>query len=237
MLDEPLLYDLNDSPFCLKARICLQLKGVPFRRVTLTLARRRELRRLNPLGKVPVLIDGREVIADSSRIARYLERHHPEPSLIPADPQARAYALLLEEWADEALYFVVGAFKWLNPENREAALANTVTELTRGVLRPIVGRLIARNIRRRYAAWGYTAATLGELEDRMRENLAHLATLLSGRRYLLGAGPTLADVATFAQLAWMQRYAERKLLDDVLIVRRWLERLGEAPPIAAALAS
>jgi glutathione S-transferase len=237
MLDEALLYDLNDSPFCLKARICLQLKGVPFRRVTLTLARRRELRRLSPPCKVPVLVDGDYVIADSSRIVRHLERQHPEPRLIPTDPAARAYALLIEEWADEALYFVVGAFKWLNPENRPAALANTVTEMTGGLLRPVVGRLLVRNIRRRYAAWGYTGASLAELEERMRDNLSHLATLLSGKRYLLGGAPTVADVATFAQLAWMQRYAERRLLDDVPIVLRWLERLGAAPPIAAALAS
>src|SRR5689334_8153295 len=97
--DEVLLYDLDDSPFCLKARICLQLKGVPFRRVTVTIGRRRELQRLNPLGKVPVLVAGADVVADSSRIARYLEARHPEPALVPAPPEARAYAALLEEWA------------------------------------------------------------------------------------------------------------------------------------------
>src|SRR5437867_9132707 len=154
MLDEILLYDHSDSPFCLKARICLNLKGVPFRRVTVTLGRRRELKRLNPLGKVPVLVQGTEVISDSSRIARHLDACYPEPLLIPTDPAARAYALLLEEWADEALYFIVAAFKWLNPANRAAALANTVTEVTGGALRPLVGWALARNERRRYAAWG-----------------------------------------------------------------------------------
>src|SRR5437868_669440 len=83
-----LIYDLNDSPFCLKARICLQLKGVAFRRVTLTVGRMRELRRLNPLGKVPVLVDGGVAIADSSRIARHLEERHLEPALIPVGPEA-----------------------------------------------------------------------------------------------------------------------------------------------------
>ena len=43
-LAEILLYDVNDSPFCLKARICLNVKGVPFRRVALTVGRLRELR-------------------------------------------------------------------------------------------------------------------------------------------------------------------------------------------------
>ena len=89
MRDEHLLYDLTDSPFCMKARICLHLKGVPYRTVTLTVGRRRELRRLNPLGKVPVLVHGADVIADSSTIARWVEDHYPDPALIPADPEAR----------------------------------------------------------------------------------------------------------------------------------------------------
>ena len=235
MLDEVLLYDLNDSPFCLKARICLQLKGVPFRRVTVTVGRLRELRRLNPLGKVPVLVHRGDVIADSTRIAHHLEAHYPEPVIIPGDAAARAYAALLEEWADEALSFLIGAFKWLNPANRAAAGANTAGEMAGALFRPLLGWRIARNARRRYAAWGYRVGALGELEDRMRDNLAILATLLDGKPYLLGRSATLADVAVFAQLAWMQRYAEARLLRDVPTVQAWLARLGDAPAIAAAL--
>ena len=235
--DELLLYDLDDSPFCLKTRICFQLKDVPFRRVTVTVGRRTELRRLDPRGRLPVLVAGADVLAGSKRITRYLEAQHPEPALVPAPPEARAYAALLEEWADETLHFIVGAFKWLNHENRAAALANTTTEMAGPLLRPIVGRLVARDARRRYAASGCTAAGLGELEERMREHLATLATLLDGRTYLLGRTPTLADVAIFAQLAWMRRYAERRLLDDAPIVAAWLDRLGSLPAVAAALAS
>ena len=235
MLDELLLYDASDSPFCLKARICLQLKGVPFRRVPVTLGRLRELRRLNPLGQVPVLVQGTEVIVDSSRIARHLEARYPEPALIPRDPTARAYAALVEEWADGALYFIVAAFKWLNPVNRRAAVENTVSEMTGAALRPLVGHLLVRRERRRYAAWGHTAATLGALEERMRENVAALAGLLDGRPYLLGRRPMLADVAAFAQLCWLGRYVERRLLAETPAVQQWLERLAAAPPVAAAL--
>ncbi|HJQ82646.1 MAG TPA: glutathione S-transferase family protein [Candidatus Binatia bacterium] len=237
MLDETLLYDLSDSPFCLKARICLQLKGVPFRRVTVTLGRRAELRRLNPLGKVPVLVLDGHVVADSSRIARHLEARDPEPALIPVGAEARAYAALLEEWADEALYPIVGAFKWLAPENRAAALANTVTEMTIAPLRPLVGRLVARAIRRRLGAWGYRVGALPECRERMAAHLGMLATLLEGKPYLLGRTATLADVAVFAQLAWMQRYAEGRLVERVPVVRDWLARIGAVPAVAAALAS
>ena len=236
-LAEILLYDVNDSPFCLKARICLNVKGVPFRRVPLTVGRLRELRRINPLGKVPVLVQDEMVIPDSSRIIRHLEAEHRDPVLIPAGREARAYACLLEEWADEALYFIVGAFKWLNPANRDAALANTVNEMSGVLLRPLVGRMMAWRIARRYAAWGYGPGALEHFAERMREHLATLSTLLDGKDYLLGRVPTVADVAVFAQLAWMRRYAERELLDDAPVVRDWLDAFAALPPVSAALAS
>jgi glutathione S-transferase len=237
VLDEILLYDLTDSPFCLKARLCLQLKGVSFRRVSVTLGRLRELKRLSPSWKVPVLVDAGEAIADAGRIARHLEARWPKPVLVPVGAEARAYAALLEDWADESLSFIVGGFKWLNPENRAAALANSSAELAGAPWRPLVGRFMVRSARRRYAAWGYTSAGLGSLEEQMRVHLATLATLLEDKPYLLGRVVTLADVAVFAQLAWMERYAERRLLADVPAVADWVARFAALPAVAAALAS
>ena len=236
-MDEPLLYDLSDSPFCLKARICLNLKGVSFRRVTLTVGRRRELRRLNPLGKVPVLVHGSDVVADSTAIALHLEGRVPHPSLIPPDAAARAYCGLLEDWADESLYFLVGAFKWLNPVNRTAALENTANELAGRWPRVLVGWAVRRNVRRRFGAWGYGQSAVSTLAARMQDNLAVLAGLLGDKPDLLGRTLTLADVAVFAQLAWMQRYAEARLLDAEPQVGAWIARLAEIPAVADALAT
>jgi glutathione S-transferase len=237
MHDEPLLYDLTDSPFCAKVRICLQVKGIAYRRVTLTIGTLRELRRLNPLGKVPVLVDGTQVVADSSAIARHLDVIQPDPPLVPADPAARAYASLVEDWADESLYFVVGAFKWLNPANRTTALRRTMSELGGGVATPLVARLAARRIVGRYRAWRYTAASLPHFETRMRDSLEWLAALVSGRTFLLGRSLTIADVAVYAQLAWMRSYAEAKLLDEVPTVADWLRRLDGIPAVGEALSA
>lgn len=235
MRDDILLHDLTDSPFCAKVRICLNVKGVPYRRVTLTLRNRKALRQANPLGKVPVLIDRGRPIADSSAIARHLEAEHPDPPLLPADPAARAYASLLEDWADESLYFVVGAFKWLNPANRAAAVARTVTELAEGAFRPFVAGLLARQVARSYRAWGYDVGSLGHFEDRMRDSLSWLAELVVGRTFLLGRTLTIADVAVYAQLAWMRHYAETKLLDEQPAVGAWLARLDEIPAVHEGL--
>ncbi len=235
MVDEPLLYDLTDSPFCMKARICLNLKGIPFRRVTLTVDRRRELARLNPLGQVPVLVQGTQVVADSSAIARHLEAQVPHPSLIPPDPAAAAYCGLIEEWADEALYVLVGAFKWLNPANREIAVESTVGEVAGRWPRPLVAWRMRRRIRQRFALQGYDEARLPLLAQRMQANLRVLAGLLGDKPYLLGRTLTLADVAVFSQLAWMRRYAEARLLDGEAAIGAWLARVDEIPAVADAL--
>jgi glutathione S-transferase len=59
--------------------------------------------KLSPLRRVPVLIDDRVTLADSSVICQYLEDRHPEPALYPVDVAERARARWLEEYADTRL--------------------------------------------------------------------------------------------------------------------------------------
>jgi glutathione S-transferase len=68
-------------------------------------------RDISPLGKIPVVTDGKFSLADSSVICAYLERLHPEPSIYPKSPQDYAQALWIEEYVDGALsQDVLGAF-------------------------------------------------------------------------------------------------------------------------------
>jgi glutathione S-transferase len=229
------LYDLLDSPFCLKARICLSLKGVPYERVPLTVSRLSELRRLNPLGKVPVLVDQERPTDDSSRIARLLEERFPRPPLLPKDASARAYCHVLEEWADESLYFLVGAFKWLNPANRGRS-AMVTAEMASGLFPAwLVTRLVRRRVVRRYRANGYAPDSLPQLEERMVENLSNLADLLAGNPFLLGKYATLADIAVFSQLHWMSGYDERRLLEAAPAVLDWMARFEDLDEVRQAV--
>jgi len=63
--------------------------------------------RLSPLRRIPVLIDDRATLVDSSVICQYLEDRHPEPQVYPDDLVARAEARWLEEFADTRLADVV----------------------------------------------------------------------------------------------------------------------------------
>ena len=48
--------------------------------------------RLNPVGKIPVLVDGDVVLNESAAIVLYLAEKHPHKGLIPADAKQRADA-------------------------------------------------------------------------------------------------------------------------------------------------
>ncbi|MCA8294242.1 glutathione S-transferase family protein [Burkholderia sp. AU30198] len=54
--------------------------------------KRPEFLRLNPAGKVPVLVDGDLVIPESAAIVLYLADEYPEKALLPVDPALRAEA-------------------------------------------------------------------------------------------------------------------------------------------------
>lgn len=62
-----------------------------------------EFRAASPFGKMPALADGDYRLADSSAIIHYLEAKHPEPALIPADPEARGRTIWFDEFGDTIL--------------------------------------------------------------------------------------------------------------------------------------
>jgi glutathione S-transferase len=100
------LYDYPDCPFCQKVRVVLAEKDLEYEKVLVDLRKQEqktpEFLRLNPYGKVPVLIDEDEVIYDSTIINEYLEDEYPLPRLMPEDSQGRALVRLLEDYCDNS---------------------------------------------------------------------------------------------------------------------------------------
>ncbi len=100
---------VNASPFVRKVRAFLAEKQVPYALdPVIPFGVSAEFKKLNPLGKIPVLRDGDATVCDSSVICAYLERLHPEPALYPSEPYAYARALWFEELADTALSAAIG---------------------------------------------------------------------------------------------------------------------------------
>jgi len=77
-------------PYVQRAAIALAEKGVGFRRVNVDLSDKPDwFRAISPLGKVPLLRVGNDVLFESAAIVEYLEETTPHP-LHPLDPIKRA---------------------------------------------------------------------------------------------------------------------------------------------------
>jgi glutathione S-transferase len=108
------LYDFLSCPYGQKVRIVLAEKSLTYDLVTVDLAggehRKQEFLRLNPFGRVPVLVDDDTTIYDSTIINEYLEDEYPEPPVLPAVGASalRSRARTFEDFADTSFTPQVG---------------------------------------------------------------------------------------------------------------------------------
>jgi len=89
------------SPYVRKVLVCLDLKGIDYRiDPIIPFMGDERFSKVSPIRRIPVLIDDRVTLADSSVICQYLEDRYPTPALYPEDVADRARARWLEEFAD-----------------------------------------------------------------------------------------------------------------------------------------
>ena len=177
----------------------LQAKGLSYRTVEVTPGIGQvAVFRLSGQRQVPVLVDGDQVLADSSSIARYLDQRAADPALIPSDPRQAAQMHLLEDWADTTLSMagrtaLVQAAA-LDPELRVALLPDDLPDPVRSVMGAIPG------------GWVNNVSELvnqGERAD-LLASLEQLAVSVQSTPWLVGDSMTLADIAVAAQLSLLR---------------------------------
>lgn len=89
------------SPYVRKVLVCLDLKGLEYQIDPIVpFFGNDDFSRISPVRRIPVLMDDRVTLSDSSVICEYLEDRYPSPPLHPPTPHERARARWLEEFAD-----------------------------------------------------------------------------------------------------------------------------------------
>jgi len=210
------LYEIPWSHYCEKARFCLEYKGLPYRRVAVSPATRREVRRIGARGLVPVLQDGAQVIEGSDAIAAHLDVLWPETPLVPRDPGPRAAVLAWQRRLDEEL----------GPDARRVGYAVALahprmllgsflaTRPPRCWLNPVLRPIVTTVLRRRFEI---TPARLAESRARLRVLMESLRGALEGRHFLVGDCLSLADITAVA------------LMDPLEVVPEFVREPGWAP--------
>ncbi len=132
------------SPYVRKVLAVCEMKGVPYRLDPIVPFFGDDLfSELSPLRRIPVFIDDKVSLCDSTVICEYLEDRYPTPRILPADYALRAQARWLEEFADTRMgdvfiwrvfyEAVILPFIFQKPRDKEK-IAKAVTELLPGVM-------------------------------------------------------------------------------------------------------
>lgn len=223
------LYQFEISPFCDKIRRVLHVKGLPYEVREVPLAETlTTVRRVNKAAKLPSLDHDGELVVDSTDIARFLEAKYPDPALLPSEPRERALCHVLEDWADESLYFYEATMRFTWPENA----ARWVPELTRSEpawLRPLTAPIVPLAVRNTVRAQGVGRKSRDQILRDVRAHAAAVDGLLAGGDWLAGRALSLADIAVFAQLFCIRGTPEgARIVDEHPAVVSWMARVDAA---------
>jgi maleylacetoacetate isomerase/maleylpyruvate isomerase len=174
------LYEAVRSSASFRARIALNLKGLPYESEVLDLRGGDHLRetyaRINPQRAVPVLVDGGRTVVQSMAIVEYLEEIHPQPPLLPRSPAERARVRAMAQLVACEMH----------PLNNLRVLGYLEQEL----------RVSEQGRDRWYAHW-------------VREGFRSLEPMLADGqtgRFCHGDAPTVADIFLVPQVVNAQRF-------------------------------
>ena len=154
--------------------------------------------RLSGQRQLPLLIDGSDVIHDSSAIIRHLNEISPEPNLIPKDSNQASIAFLIEDWADTTM--AKGCKKALikaaaNDSQLRMAL---LPEEVPSSYRKIIGEL-PNSILNKFSEFATT-----DINSELLASLEQLTNLIKSKKWIVGNKISFADIAVAAQLSLLK---------------------------------
>ncbi|MEM7223526.1 MAG: glutathione S-transferase N-terminal domain-containing protein [Pseudomonadota bacterium] len=203
--------DRRPSPFCWRARFALAHKGLSPEIVAIRFTEAKRVA-FSGQGKVPVLVDGEEVIWDSWSIACYLEKAYPDRPSLFGGAGGQALARFVNHWVECTL---------------QQALAVPFVPSLYDLLEP-VDKAYFRETRE--ARFGRSLESLrGERAGFMTglaEVLAPLRLRLSEAPFLCGEVPAYGDYLVFAVFQWARCTDPEDLLPDPdCPIRAWRARM------------
>jgi glutathione S-transferase len=223
-----ILHQFEISPFCDKVRRVLSAKRIPYEIREVPLTGAMQLKKINPVGKLPCLEHEGRFISDSTDIVRYLEEKFPERPVIPAEKKLRGQCHAIEEWADESLFFLECYLRFALPHNAKKWVPE-VAKGTPAIVRAAAMGFVPLVMKRRLAAQGLGLKSQQAIHNDLVRHIEALDDLLDGSDWLVGDRLTIADIAVFAQLFCVRGVDEgARVIESKPRVVQWMERTDGA---------
>lgn len=202
--------DRRFSPYCWRIKLALMHKGVDFETIPWRFTEKSVIAPYNS-GRVPVLVDNGRGVADSWKIANYLDDSYPDRPALFGSKQERALARFYNQWTDTTLHgaiapIVVGEIvRHLDPRDndyfrtsREARLGATLESLS--------------------ANRDSYFSTLQQVLEPLRQTLAV-------QPYLAGDAPLYPDFIVFGAFQWARSISTVPLVQPSDPIDSWRQRL------------
>jgi glutathione S-transferase len=212
-----LLYDLagaNErrrfSPYCWRIHLALKHKGLPFETRAWRFTEKDAIAFANST-TVPVIVDGDRPVADSWKIAEYLEAQYPDrPTLFPGE-SGLALARLVRHTVEANLFPLMIRILAKDIHDRLA-------EKDQGYFRESREKRLGKTLE-------FLAGERDWVRDQLRQALTPLRRLLGEQTFISGAAPAFADYVAFGGFQWARCTSDYDLLIGGDAIGAWLERM------------
>lgn len=239
-LPEPALYQFALCPFCSKVRAGLELKGIRYRTVEVNPRSKAELPALPPGAprKVPVLVLGETVVADSTAILRFLDEAYPQTVRFRPEGSALCQAAdEIEEWVDAELIRALPTVlygSWREAGRAAAVVARgSKLSATQGLGVKVVGPLIMHLVAKRLLKESGRRDGHGWVN----ENLDQIERWLSDQAFVCGPTMTIADVAIQGALSCVEEFPIYESVLSRPRLKAWLARMADQKQTAQRAAA
>lgn len=205
--------DRRFSPFCWRIRLALAHKGLDTDTVPWHMSDKESIA-FSGQGKVPVLVDGEQVVSDSWQIALYLEKTYPHaPSLFGGEAGMPAVRFI-NAWADSMLM----------PSMARLVMSDIPRHMNESDA--------AYFRRSREQRFGATLETVCANRDQdvesFRQSLLPIRLALRSAPFIGGDTPHYADYSVFGPFQWARCISDFPLLKTDDPVAAWAGRMLDA---------
>jgi len=203
--------EIRFSPFCWRTTLALAHKGLPVQTVPWRFTEKAELFQATGSRRVPVIVDGERMVADSWAIAEYLEQAYPERPSLFHGAGGLAHAQFINAWADAIMIPGIARLivddVWRALDSRDQGYFRTSREAHFGTT------LEAVTADRDTAVEGF------------RQTLTPVRLALRRQSWLGGLSPSYADYIVFGGLQWARCVSGFELLAESDPIRDWRDRV------------
>ena len=202
--------DRRFSPYCWRIKLALMHKGLEFETIPWRFTEKSAIAQYNS-ERVPVLVDNGRGVADSWKIANYLDDTYPDRRALFGSNQQRALARFYNQWTDTILH---------------AAIAPIVVA---DILRHLDARDRDYFRASREARLGTTIESLADRRETHLSMLEHvlepLRQTLADQPYLGGDAPLYPDFIVFGAFQWAGSISSQRLVQPPDPIDSWRQRL------------